>query len=217
MSVATDIQKSMVFLWHPKNKSNPKTSDFWLWVHNGMVILDPAVIEQQISDAKKQVSSVKKSNKQILVICEKTVYKDELEKLSEKAGFHYLNHKVPSGVLTNFDTLLGRIRSLKELRAFVDSASFDTLTKKEQSMKKRELKKIEQVYKWVVDLKKKPDLVVIVDGQYMHKFVSEIQKLKSPAVVLASSDFDKWIDQQVVMCNTNSLSSISYVMNSLFG
>lgn len=112
-----------------------------------MVILDPAVIEQQISDAKKQVSSVKKSNKQILVICEKTVYKDELEKLSEKAGFHYLNHKVPSGVLTNFDTLLGRIRSLKELRAFVDSASFDTLTKKEQSMKKRELKKIEQVYK----------------------------------------------------------------------
>lgn len=59
--------------------------------------------------------------------------------------------------------------------------------------------------------------MVIVDGQYMHKFVSEIQKLKSPAVVLASSDFDKWIDQQVVMCNTNSLSSISYVMNSLFG
>ena len=49
--------------------------------------------------------------------------------------------------MTNFDTLLGRIRSLKDLRAFMDSSALATLTKKEQSMKKRELAKVEQVYK----------------------------------------------------------------------
>jgi ribosomal protein S2 len=58
-------------------------------------------------------------------------------------------------------------------------------------MKRRELAKVEKVYKGVVDLKKKPDLVVIVDGQFMHKFVSEVQKLKCDAIILASSDFDK--------------------------
>lgn len=118
--------------------------------------------------------------------------------------------------MTNFDTLLGRIRSLKDLRAFSDSSAFETLTKKEQSMKRRELAKVEQVYKGVVNLRKKPDLVVIVDGQYMSKFVKEVQKLKTNAIVLASSDFDKWIDQEVVMCNTNSFDSIDFVLNHLF-
>ncbi len=216
MSIATDIIKAKVFVGQPKNKSNPKTSDSWMGVINWMVVFDPTLIEEQLKVAKNLISDTKKSNGQILVICEKSLYKEELEALSSKGWFHYLNHKVPSGVMTNFDTLLGRIRSLKELRAFVKSPSFETLTKKEQSMKKRELKKIEQVYKGVVELKKKPELVIIVDGQFMSKFVLEVKKLKSKAIVLASSDFDKWIDQPVVMCNTNGFDSIDYVLNYLF-
>ncbi len=217
MTVATDIVKAKAYIWQPKNKSNPKTSDAWMWVHNGLVIFDPAIIEEQLKAAKELIADAKKSKKEILVLCEKTLYKEELEALADKANFHFLNHKVPSGVLTNFDTLLSRIRSLKDLRSFVDGPSFDTLTKKEQSMKKRELKKVEQVYKGVVNLRKKPDLVVIVDGQYMGKFVKEIQKLNAEAVVLASSDFDKFLTQQVIMCNTNSFSSIDYILKYIFG
>lgn len=217
MTVATDIIKSKVYLGHPKNKSNPKTSDNRLGVYNGMVVFDPEIIETQLKKAKDTISDAKKNNKEILVLCEKTIYKEELEALATKCGFHYLNHKVPSGVMTNFDTLLWRIRSLKDLRSFVESGGFDTLTKKEQSMKKRELAKVEQVYKWVVNLKKKPDLIIIVDGQFMHKFVCEIEKLWSEAIVLASSDFNKWIDQQVLMCNTNSFMSLDYVLKHIFG
>lgn len=216
MTIATDIVEAKVYVGHPKNQSNPKTSDSWIWVQNGLVIFDPAIIEEQLKTAKEMILDAKKSKKEILVICEKSIYKDELETLATKAGFHFLNHKVPSWVMTNFDTLLGRIRSLKDLRTFVEGPWFDTLTKKEQSMKKRELKKVEQVYKGVVNLRKKPDLVVIVDGQYMGKFVAEIQKLGTEAIVLASSDFDKWIDQHTLMCNVNSASSIDYVLKYIF-
>ncbi len=216
MTVTADIVKAKVFVWQPKNKSNPKTSDSRLWVFNGMVVFDPALIEEQLKAGKELIQETKKTKGEILVICEKALYKEELETLSIKWGFHYLNHKVPAWVMTNFDTLLWRIRSLKDLRSFVESWWFETLTKKEQSMKKRELAKIEQVYKGVVNLRKIPDLVIIVDGQFMSKFVLEVKKLKSNAIVLASSDFDKWIDQQVVMCNTNSFDSIDYVLNYLF-
>jgi len=85
-----------------------------------LVVFDPAIIEEQLKAAKKMIGDAKKSNKEILVLCEKTLYKEELEELAGKANFHFLNHKVPSGVLTNFDTLLSRIRSLKDLRSFMD-------------------------------------------------------------------------------------------------
>lgn len=216
MTVVQDIVSSKVFLWHPKNQSNPKTRDSWLWTYGGQVVFDPAVIATQLSDANKLVSDAKKTNKNILIICEKEVYKEEVELFSEKHGVHYLNHKVPAGVLTNFDTLLSRIRSMRDMQSFIHSDAFGTLTKKEQQMKKRALNKIEKVYKWVVNMRSKPNLVIIVDGQFMHKFVDEVQKMKTQSIVLASSNFDLRLDSAVVMCNVNSRKSIDFVMNSLF-
>jgi small subunit ribosomal protein S2 len=112
-----------------------------------VVVFDPEIVDKQIKEARKQFVEAKKANKESLVICEKELYKQEVAELAEKVGVHYLNHKVPAGVLTNFDTLLSRIRSLNEMRSYVDSQAFSTLTKKEQQMKKRALKKIEHVYK----------------------------------------------------------------------
>lgn len=217
MVAVQELIDNKVFLGHPKNTSNPKTRDSWLGTHNGMVIFDPETVAKQIEAASKMFADAKKSNKEILVICEKEVYKQEVEKLAEEKGFHYLNHKIPAGVLTNFDTLLSRIRSLKDMRGFVGSESFDLLTKKEQGMKKRSLAKIEQVYKWVVNLRKKPDLVIIVDGQMMHKFVEEVVKLKLDSIVLSSSNFDMRTQCQMILCNVNSQQSIGYVMKTIAG
>ena len=212
MSVTTDIIDAKVFLGHPKNQSNPKTRDYWMGIANGQVIINPEIIQEQLKAAKEVFSNAKKANKEVLVICEKELYKDEIETLADAAWVHYLNHKVPSGVLTNFDTLLSRIRSLQEIRSFVASESFNDLTKKEQQMKLRALRKIEKVYKGVVNLRKRPDLVIIVDGQYMHKFIDEVQKMNVNTIVLASSNFDTWLDQPLILCNTNSHSSIDYVL-----
>ncbi|USN56008.1 MAG: 30S ribosomal protein S2 [Candidatus Peribacteria bacterium] len=115
--------------------------------------------------------------------------------------------------MTNFDTLLSRTRSLNEMRLYVESESFKTLTKKEQHMRLRALKKIELVYKGVAKLRRKPDLVIVVDGELMGKFVDETEKLHIDAIVLASSNFSRWCDKQLVMCNVNSKQSIDHVLN----
>lgn len=215
MVAVQELINNKVFLGHPKNTSNPKTRDSWMWTHNGMVIFDPETVTEQIAKAQKMFSEAKKANKEVLVICEKEVYKQEVEKLAEAKWFHFLNHKIPAWVLTNFDTLLSRIRSLKEMRSYVESDAFALLTKKEQWMKKRSLKKIEQVYKGVVNLRKKPDLVIIIDGQMMHKFVEEVEKLKLSSIVLTSSNFDMRTQSHLVLSNINSQHSIGYVMNAI--
>lgn len=212
MSVTQDIVRTKAFVGHPKNQSNPKTRDAWLGVYNQQVVFDPSVIEEQLNAAKKAVQETKKRNQDILVICEKELFKWEIATLAENAGVHYLNYKVPAWVLTNFDTLLSRVRSLQEMRAYVESESFDTLTKKEQSMKKRALNKIEKVYKGVVNLRKVPWLVIIVDGQLMHKFVHEVVKMNVDSVLLVSSNFDMLLNSNVVNCNVNSYTSIEYVL-----
>jgi small subunit ribosomal protein S2 len=126
-----------------------------------------------------------------------------------------MNHKIPAGILSNFDTLLMRIKNLKEMRSYVTSESFDSLTKKEQNMKKRALEKVEKVYKGVVNLRKKPGLVIILDGQLMHKFVKEVVSTKTNAIVLVSSNFNLYTEVQLVTCNVNSQRSVDYVLQSI--
>jgi small subunit ribosomal protein S2 len=209
------IIDTKAFVGHPKNQSNPKTREFRLGVHEGTVVFDPSAIEKQSAHAKEIFQEAKKQKKEILVICEKELFKDQIAALADKAGIHYLNHKVPAGVLTNFDTLLLRIRNLQDMRSFVGSETFKTLTKKEQSMKTRELKKVEEVYKGVVNLRRKPELVIIVDGQLMHKFVEEVETLKLNSIILVSSNYDKWAAKNIVPCNVNSVSGLSYILEQI--
>lgn len=217
MSVTQDIIDTKVFIGHPKSQSNPKTRDARVGVYNKQVIFNPAVIEDQLKNAKDAIQTAKKNNQDVLVICEKELFKEEVETLAEKSWVHYLNYKVPAGVLTNFDTLLSRVRSLQEMRAYVESESFNTLTKKEQSMKKRALAKIEKVYKGVVNLRKIPGLVIIVDGQLMHKFVHEVERMNVDSIILASSNFDLLPKSTIVNCNVNSHTSINYVLKYMLG
>lgn len=215
MTTTQAIIDAKAFVGHPKNQSNPKTREYRLGVHEGVVIFNPEVIQTQVATAKKTFQEMKKQNKEILIICEKELFKDQVAVLAEKAGIHYLNHKVPAGVLTNFDTLLLRIRNLQEMRSFVGSESFKTLTKKEQSMKTRALKKVEQVYKGVVNLRKRPELVIIVDGQLMSKFVDEVEELGLQNIILASSNYKRWSGSHVVPCNTNSVTSLTCILEEI--
>lgn len=212
MSLIQDIIDNKLYVGHPKNQSNPKTRASWAGVYNGQVIFDPAIIADQLQAAKKIVQEAVSKKKTVLILWDKEIYKDELAVLAEKKWVFYMNHKIPSGVLSNNETLMGMIKTLTTLAAFVWSESFHDLTKKEQSMKKRLLKKIELVYKWVKSLKSKPDLVIILDGQMMQKFIHECEKIHVPAIVLTSSNLNKWTTSHLLTCNVNSQRSLWFAL-----
>ncbi len=200
-----------------QKESSPKTRSYWTDVVNGVVILDPEQIKEQLTQAHKTVQSYMADNKNILVVCDKVAYTEELAALAEKYKFHYLNDKVPGGFLTNFETLTTKIKDLNSKVSFETSEEFAKLTKKEQVMHKRQVKKIKRVYGGVANLKKKPDLVVVVDGGYMTNFLNEVKKEKINNVVLASTDFAQWWDENsLVIANMKSFQSLDFILNALF-
>jgi len=181
-----------------------------------MVVLNPEIIVQQLENAKKKIQTVKKEGKSVLVVCEKKMYAEEVEKLAEKAGVHYLNYKTPAGFLTNFDTLKTRVASMNKMVMFLQSEEFESLTKKEQLVHKRKLSRVQKMYKGIQKLDKKPDLVVVVDGYMMGSFLNELSKQKSESIIIASSNFARWRDEKsLVMANVLSYKSVDFVLQYL--
>lgn len=201
-----------------KKLASTKTRAFWLEMANGLVIIDPDKITHALDAAKEKFLQAKKDGKEILILCEKSLLADEIPALAEKHGFHYMNYKVPAGFLTNFDTLITRISSMNQLQIFTESEDFLRLTKKEQLTTTRKLQKVQQVYKGVKGLKKKPDLVVVVDGKAMMKFVKELKKLDLDNIVLAGTNFDTWRnDDRLVVLNVDGYNSLKQAVHHILG
>ena len=201
-----------------KNEAHPKTSKYWSEVTNGVVVINPESVAQQLEDAKATIQKAKAAGKEILVVCEKKMYAAELEALAKKTGVSYLNYKVSGGFLTNFDTFKKRIDSINEMASFMETDAFASLTKKEQLVYKRNFERANKVYKGVTNLKKRPELVIVVDGTMLSTLIDEVENLKGKleAIVIAGTNFSRyWPENELVVTNINSYTSIDFVLNYL--
>ena len=201
-----------------KNEAHPKTSKYWSEVTNGVVVINPESVAQQLEDAKATIQKAKAAGKEILVVCEKKMYAAELEALAKKTGVSYLNYKVSGGFLTNFDTFKKRIDSINEMASFMESEADAALTKKEQLVYKRNFDRANKVYKGVTNLKKRPELVIVVDGTMLSTLIDEVENLKGKleAIVIAGTNFSRyWPENELVVTNINSYTSIDFVLNYL--
>jgi len=217
MSLGIDqIVGSQVHIGTLKSEAHPKTRKYWLDVVDGMVVFNPEMISKQLENARAKIQKVKKEWKDVLVVCEKKMFAEELEEFSNKAGIFFLNHKVPSGFLTNFDTFKQRVLSMNKMIEFVKTDSYESLTKKEQLVYKRKLSRVQKIYKGIKGLTKKPDLIVVIDGQMMESLINEIEKEKVSNIIISSSDFKRrWAEDSLVMANVNSYKSMNFVLQYL--
>jgi len=216
-TLVKELVDNKVYLWTTKSDYFPKISDsVVLWEKNKQIVLDPEKIASLLEESKKIIDEVKNDGKNIVVILDKEVFREDVEKTCSSASISFLNNKVPSGIFTNFETFGKRIHSMNTLQKFISSPSFSKLTKKEQLMKKRELAKLEQVYHGVTNLNKLPDLVIVVDAEYNLWVIKELEKASIPYIAIANTNLSKWLKtDNLVIMNTNSYESVTYVLNYL--
>ena len=144
---ANDVIQAQAHIGTLKAEAHPKTNKYWSEVTNGVVVINPESVAQQLEAARAKIQEAKKEGKEILVISEKKMIADELAQLGDAAGISFLNYKFPGGFLTNFQTFQKRIESMNSMERFVESENYNALTKKEQLVYKRNLTKVFKVYK----------------------------------------------------------------------
>ncbi len=219
MSISVnDVIEAQAHIGTLKSEAHPKTNKYWAGVVNSIAVINPEIIIEQIENAQQKIKKAKEEGKEILVVSEKKMYADELEKLGEKYGFNYLNYKLPSGFLTNFETLKKRIESMNTMARFVDTENYLSLTKKEQLVYKRKLARVLKIYKGVKGLTRKPELIIVLDGQMMDNFINEITKTPDiQSIIIAGTNFSRrWAEDSIIFTNIWSHKSIDFVLNNMF-
>jgi small subunit ribosomal protein S2 len=91
----------------------------------------------------------------------------------------------------------------------------DLLPKKEASMLRREMAKLQKYVGGIKSLRKVPDIVVIVDQRREYNAVQECQKLGIPIVSLLDTNCDPDVVDIPIPANDDAIRSIKLIVGKL--
>ncbi|CAN5426292.1 30S ribosomal protein S2 [soil metagenome] len=179
-----------VHFGHQTRRWNPKMKRFIFTERNGIYIIDLQQTLTYIDDAYDFIKSTVAHGGTVLFIGTKKQAQEAIAEQANRVGMPYVNQRWLGGMLTNFQTVHGRLQRLKELEMMEQTGVTATLSKKEALGLSREKIKLERSLGGIRDMAKTPSVVWIVDTKKEHIAVGEARKLGIPIVAVLDTNCD---------------------------
>jgi small subunit ribosomal protein S2 len=178
-----------VHFGHHTRRWNPRMAPFLFGVRNQVHIIDLQQTVQALERALKAVRDVTAAGGRVLFVGTKRAAADYVAEAAQRCGQYYVNHRWLGGTLTNWKTITG---SIKRLRQMEDLLAGDTagLTKKEVLNLTREKEKLERALGGIKDMGGLPDILFIIDTNKEKLAVEEANKLGIPVIAVLDSNSD---------------------------
>ncbi|MGF1677099.1 MAG: 30S ribosomal protein S2 [Rivularia sp. (in: cyanobacteria)] len=209
------MMESGVHFGHQTRRWNPKMSPYIYTSRNGVHIIDLVQTAQLMEDAYSYMRTNAEQGKKFLFVGTKRQAAGIIAQEASRCGAHYINQRWLGGMLTNWTTIKTRVDRLKDLERREDSGALDLLPKKEASMLRRELSKLQKYLGGIKNMRKIPDVVIIVDQRREYNAVQECQKLGLPIVSMLDTNCDPDVVDIPIPANDDAIRSIKLIVGKL--
>lgn len=193
--------------WHPAMRS---------YIHSdqgGTHIIDLNQTVACLEDALKFLEKTASEGKQILFVGTKRQAHDVVKQVAEATDMPYVVERWLGGMLTNRNTIGGRVKHLKDLEAKMESGQLASkYSKLEVQRFQEEIDEMNHVYGGIKNLPGKPGALFIVDIVHEANAVREARKLNVPIVALVDTNADPTLVNYPIPCNDDAIKAITTVM-----
>ncbi len=141
----------------------------------------------------------------ILFVGTKKQTQDPVAEFATACGMPYVNQRWLGGMLTNFQTVAGRVRKLVELESSRAAGDFAAMPKKEALSHERELEKLDRNLGGLRRLDRPPDAIFVIDTKKEHIAVTEANKLHLPVVAVVDTNCDPDVIDYVIPGNDDAI------------
>jgi small subunit ribosomal protein S2 len=199
---------------HVTRKWHPSYEPFILMEKNGIHIIN---LEETLAGLKKAqdfLSGIVKKNGEVLFVGTKKQAKDIVQQEADRCGMFYVVERWLGGTLTNFSTIKKSIKRLQLLDK-EGSKIYENLTKKEVQKLNRERVKLADQHRGIKDMRRVPDVVIIVDANYESTAVQEALRLEIPVIAIVDTNSDPTIVSHAIPANDDSIRTIQLIISAL--
>lgn len=211
----SQLLEAGVHFGHKAHRWNPKMFPYIYSEVNNIHILDLIQSATLLKEAKSYLESLASEEKTFLFIGTKRQATTLIAQEAKRCNSYYVNHRWLGGMLTNWTTVKQRIERLKDLEKQEAGGTFDLLTKKEVSLRRKELIKLRKHLEGIKTMKELPDVAIIIDQKREMTAISECRKLGIPIVSILDTNCDPDLVDIPIPGNDDAVRSIKLILNEL--
>ena len=210
-----EMLESGVHFGHQTRRWNPKMEPYIYTARNGVHIIDLVQTAQLMEEAYSYTRTASEQGKKFLFVGTKRQAAGIIAQEASRCGAYYVNQRWLGGMLTNWETIKTRVERLKELERRDETGALDLLPKKEASVLRRELGKLQKYLGGIKLMRKVPDVVVIVDQRREYNAILECEKLGLTLVSMLDTNCDPDVVDIPIPANDDAIRSIKLIVGKL--
>ena len=210
-----ELLEAGVHFGHQTQRWNPKMKPYIYGARNGIYVIDLRKTTDLLDEAYALVRDYAAKGKNVLFVGTKKQAAEVVAEEAIRSGAYYINRRWLGGMLTNFETIRGRVNKLKELEEFINNGYIDKLPKKEVAQINRQLAKLSKTLGGIKDMRGLPDLIFIVDQTKEEIAIKEANKLGIPVICLADTNANPDGIDHIIPGNDDAIRSIQLITSKL--
>ena len=197
-----------VHFGHQTRYWNPKMAPYIFGHRNKIHIINLEKTLALYQDALKFTRQIAANRGTILFVGTKRQAREIVREEALRCQMPFVDHRWLGGMLTNFKTVKGSIKRLKEMEGMQQDGSLERISKKEALGLTRELAKLQRSLGGIKDLGALPEALFIIDVGYQKGAVAEANKLGVPVIGVVDTNHNPEGIQYVIPGNDDSSRAI---------
>lgn len=216
MATEVDIKQLMqagAHFGHKTSRWHPKMAPYIHSKREGTHIIDLTKTVECLDDALAFITKTVSEGKQILLVGTKKQAKDIVKQAALDTGMPYVTERWLGGMLTNKQTIGGRIKHLKDLEARMESGQLESkYNKLEVQRFQEEIDQMNSLYDGIKDMAAKPGAVFVVDIINETNALNEAKKLGYKTIAIADTNTDPTGIDYVIPANDDAIKTIELIV-----
>lgn len=214
-SVDVDIKKLLeagAHFGHKASRWHPKMAPYIHSKREGTYIIDLTKTVDMLTEALSFIEKTASEGKQVLLVGTKRQARDIVKSAAEATGMPYVTERWLGGMLTNQNTISGRVKHLKDLEAKMESGTFTSkYNKLELQRVQEEIDSMNIMYGGIKNMVALPGAIVVFDVLTDQNAVKEAIKLNIPIVGLVDTNADPSDITYPVPANDDAIKTLQLV------
>ena len=210
MSTVTmrEMLEAGVHFGHQTRFWNPKMAPYIYGHRNKIHIINLEKTQPLYNDAMKFIRQLAAKRGTILMIGTKRQAREVIALEAQRAGMPYVDQRWLGGMMTNFKTVKGSLKKLKDMKAQVEAGT-EIRIKKEALMFQRDMAKLEKDMGGIQDMTALPDAMFVIDVGYHKIAILEAKKLGIPIIGIVDSNHSPEGIDYVIPGNDDSSKAVA--------
>ena len=203
-----DMLEAGVHFGHQTRFWNPKMAPYIYGHRNKIHIINLEKTQPLFNDAMKFIRQLSAKRGTILMIGTKRQAREVIAMEAKRAGMPYVDQRWLGGMMTNFKTVKGSLKKLKDMKAQVEAGT-EIRIKKEALMFQRDMAKLEKDMGGIQDMSALPDAMFVIDVGYHKIAILEAKKLGIPIIGIVDSNHSPEGIDYVIPGNDDSSKAVA--------